>query len=720
MRRPGLLAAALALIVPVSASAGGGRQWKVDTAKELAAGEGVGIRFDAEGGISPGPERVELARVEETLLLSVLVKGPEVYAGTGFSGNVHRLVGGKLTKLETAAGTGVFALASSGGDVYAATTPGGKVWRLGAKPELVGETGLANVWAMATESDGSLLVAGGSPGKLLRLRPKSGGKAAPETLVDSKESDVRSVTVADDGTIWCGTDGHGLVYRLRRGAKPEVMMDAARNEVVALLPGQNGSMLIASTSGETVTNRPLPATATPADKTPSGSVSVTVETSLTSVTASSGGRAGFDLQYLRADGVVESLASREDELAYALAPAENGKALLATGPRGRIYELDDRNLSILREIPEKTAVAIAATGTGAYIVGGAEGGALHRIGPARDPKAVYTSQIHAEDRRSLWGAYSVQASRETKGKLEFRSGNAPTPDETWSEFREAALPEGTVPAPPGRFVQWRISFTGEGFVRSVAVNAVAGNLPPYIESVNVLEPGVLFFRGSFGSGTPVIEAANPEEHGMFTTVGEAKERPELGKRIFRRGYRTITWKATDANDDPLLADVRVRRVDEAGRPLGDWIPTVSDLTEPIWSFDSSALPDGWWQFGVRVSDRKGNAPNDAREHEKVSLPVAIDSAPPEIRSTATKNGAVIEVRATVADALSPLLRAEYAVDGSEWVQLRSVDGVVDQRKEELVFALAKSDGSAPHVVVLRVLDTSYNVATHVVWPEEKR
>ena len=62
----------------------------------------------------------------------------------------------------------------------------------------------------------------------------------------------------------------------------------------------------------------------------------------------------------------------------------------------------------------------------------------------------------------------------------------------------------------------------------------------------------------------------------------------------------------------------------------------------------------------------------------------------------------------VEDSTSPLRSAETSLDGKEWQNILSDDGIVDSRKETFTVRLSKLD-AGEHVVSLRAFDTAGNL-----------
>jgi HAMP domain-containing protein len=155
----------------------------------------------------------------------------------------------------------------------------------------------------------------------------------------------------------------------------------------------------------------------------------------------------------------------------------------------------------------------------------------------------------------------------------------------------------------------------------------------------------------------------------------------------------------DPNGDQLEAELEFRPA--AGE---EWFPMADEIEETHYSFDATALPDGLYRFRLRISDEASNRGGGAQVGERVSEPIIVDHSPPRLLDTRRGNGA-IEV--DVEDAWNPLRRAEMSVDAGEWRALVPADGLLDGRRETLRLELPNDPG----IVLLRVMDASFNAAT---------
>jgi hypothetical protein len=305
---------------------------------------------------------------------------------------------------------------------------------------------------------------------------------------------------------------------------------------------------------------------------------------------------------------------------------------------------------------------------------------------------------------SRFGAYRIEGQSIPPAiTVEWRSGNTATPDDTWSGWSRVHGPTGEIPAPAARYLQLRISVSSpprEMVIEEVASVFVNRNVAPKIESFSVADPAVVFLTGGVPSPPGVVEATNPDQYGIFTSV-DAPSPPDQGKRYFRKGFRTVNWKASDANGDTLVHDLHFRR-----KGSGKWLRLRENLRVEQMNFDTSQLPDGEYELKLTVSDRTDN-PVEPLSTERAGLFFAVDNTSPVIRTRTSGSEIVI----TIEDATSPLGKVEYAVDAEEWKPLIPDDGIIDSRVE--TFRLPRSEVSGRFVVV-RAVDTFFNVATAVI------
>ncbi len=159
------------------------------------------------------------------------------------------------------------------------------------------------------------------------------------------------------------------------------------------------------------------------------------------------------------------------------------------------------------------------------------------------------------------------------------------------------------------------------------------NARPVLENVTVLDPGAVIPRPG-SSGANVLSVTNPDENGIYAGLEPSRE-PAGGepgaRRLYRKGFRTISWRGIDPNGDPLRYDVDARR---EGTDL--WFLIRKEVEEPFCSFDTTALPDGRYRFRVTASDHLANPEPEALTATEETPIVVIDNTPPAMKVESAK------------------------------------------------------------------------------------
>jgi hypothetical protein len=197
----------------------------------------------------------------------------------------------------------------------------------------------------------------------------------------------------------------------------------------------------------------------------------------------------------------------------------------------------------------------------------------------------------------------------------------------------------------------------------------------------------------------IVDVRHPDLSGVFTTLSDdgQEHQDRLGKKYWRVGYQSLSWKAEDANGDPLRFTLAVQR-----RGGDRWWTVREDLETVSLAIDTGALPDGLYRFRLTATDAVAN-PADPESVEMLSGWVAVDNTPPRI--TAVRNGDAWVV--TAEDSGSPLALLEWSRDAAVWTALPPSDGTLDGRTETARIAAA----AGAHVVAVRAIDAHHNRAT---------
>lgn len=687
--------------------------WKTATVEEFLAGELDGMLVTSSGELRPGPAVEKVASVTEPFVLSQASDSQgNRYFGTGNDGKIYRLRGKELKLLYTAPEPEIYALAFSGGSLYAGSSPNGKIYRVdpssGAATEFY-DPKEAYIWAIEPLREGGFAVATGVEGKLHKVTAAGKGSV----LFDAPEYHLRSIATATGGKLLVGGSGEGRIYEIGPGGQGRALYDSGLTEISSIwFDSKTGTSWAAGVGNVLPTAAPAKTTKTETQKTTAAAgdaskqrqegQAATAEVEVSFSFDSGPGAAsmsGSELYRIEPDGFVEIARKFDREAIYALGGDGNGGVYVSTGPNGRVYRYDDDEIALVAAVPEKQVVSFANE-PGAMIVTTTNNGAVYRLGGGAAGKAEYRSSVKDLTRFSRVGEYEIEGNAIDRDAvaISFRSGNSNTPDATWSEWSTVRGGRGAVTAPSARYLQWKLEAFRPVTVRSVGIAYVNRNAAPVIDNVSVLEPGAVIVSNQYPASTQVLEATNPDENGIFASLDAPRDRNDPGKRMFRRGYRTLTWKARDENGDTLRYSLSFRK-----RGSATWLPMRENLDESQFNFDTSRLPDGAYEVRVVASDEHDN-PTGALSDAKSGIEFVVDNSVPRIAFD--RAGGIVTVEVT--DDLSPIAKVEYSVDAEKWHRLLPVDGISDSSDE--TFRLDPGL-SGKQFVVVRAVDAQYNVAT---------
>ena len=712
----------LALVLGVCAVASfavaqGTKLWTVDRYDSMEEGSAENVAIRSDGRLEPGPVTSLVDGDAGNYVWTVAADAAgNSYAGVGGtavgSARVLKIsAGGKTEKIFEGKELGVQALrVGEKGFVFVATSPDGTVYRIApgsATAAVVFDAAATEekpkyLWDIALGRGGEMYVAAGAPAVVYRV-PAGGGKA--ETLFKTTDQHIRCLALGGDGTLWAGSDGSGVVYRISTtepGAKPFAAYAAPHREITSLALDEHGSVFAAAVGGKGPSAlSPLPVT---------GNVGVTVTFAQPGSTAAAGANPvvpeGSEIYRIAADGTPEKLLTLKDEVVYALA-VRNGSLLAATGNRGRVYRVDTQavgRFTAVAHFDAAQATAFAAT-KGGLLVGTSNSGKVFRLGDAVAKTGMYTSEVFDAAGYSQWGHAEV---RGTGGyALSVRTGNVESPLMGWSDW-VAAGKAGEAKIPAGRFAQWRAELQ-VGAVESVALNYLPRNIAPVVDEI-VVQPGarVAPTAQTTVAIVQVLFPAGPGSAPVF--VQDANTAPLAAQKD--KTAITVRWAAHDDNGDEMLFSVWYRGVGEA-----NWRLLKEKLTDRFYSFDSALLPDGGYEMKVSASDAPDHTSTQALVGSKTSEVFVVDTTPPVPGALEAKmEGGQIHAKLTAHDAISPIAHAEYSVDAEKWQYLEPVGKVSDAQTESYDFVAPVppvTEGVTDlheHVLAVRVYDRYDNVA----------
>lgn len=680
----------LALALAVSSAHAGETQWWVtDTPSDYAKSEARGIVVRTDGALELGP-RTESFPVESLgVVWSLVVMKDGSVALGGDRGRIARwTASGGVRPWARVTGGQVLSLAASGDGVVAGTGPDGLIWRVGARGDttLVARTGERYVWGLAPGPGGSWIAATGSRGRLLRVE-----NGRSRVIVDTDESNLPVLLADGRGGVWAGGDSKGRVFHATADGTVRTVFDASEDEVRGLALGPDGALYAAALSASAVVDEDRESEGpTPAKS------------------AVSGGRA--TVYRIVPDSSSTTWWTSPQPFVFALASTREG-VIVATGNRAGLYRIERANgASQWLAPPQGQITALTTAPDGTVWAATSNGASLWRLGPGPAGHGELSSPTLDARRIARFGRVLVHGElRGTRVTVRTRSGNSDPPDTTWSAWQGGAVPESgaRIGSPAARYLQWKIELDGgTPRIGSVEASWREQNQAPRIEEVLVSPQAQGFQAGESQPRvepvTQVLPGGQKVEYSLpaATTPRQLRDLP-----MFARGLRTITWRSSDPNGDPLRYRVEMRREGQE-----EWIKLGADLEASAFTWDTNAIPDGRYRVRVIASDAATNPLGEERSDEAVSAPFGVDNTPPVVESfearPATRSVA-LEGRAR--DGQSTLTRIEASLDDGDWRAITPDGGFADQAALEFHGRLSDVE-PGEHVIAVRAVDAAGNTA----------
>ncbi len=701
---PALLALAAFASAP-NALAVSPKYWIHDTAEEFAKGEAAGVSVLAEGSLRLAPALKTLIEIDEPYAWDVAVdaKSGAAYVGTGDEGRVYRIDGGKATMWFQSAALEVFSVTvDAKGRVFAGAAPEGLVYRIDgeAKGTVLADLEESYPWDLEFGPDGKLYAAVGSPGAVYRIDPES-GKA--EKFFETEDNHVVCLAFDGDGNLVVGTEGRGLVVRIRPDGTARVLYDCPQGEVSAVLTGENGEVWAAAAVPSDVREPTAPQSN--ADGT---GLSMPFEITATTTDEAI-------LYVIDSSGNTRRAWESGQGAIYDLAWSDDGRVLATTGEKAGVHLVEgDGRATLLFSAEEEQVVGVVRAPRGGHFFATANPARVIHTEKSLRHEGTFTSEPLDARYLARWGRIEWEGdSGGGSVKLEVRGGNTDTPDRTWTDWMQGA---GTGRASLAslertRFLQWRATLEGGSSstptVRRVRVSSLEANLAPRITKVQVVPSGNRFYEDVPELRPRSLYQQLPggvKVQYQFEGGGEDEFPPEA-RAPWTQGMRQIRWEAADPNEDFLLFDLEYRAEDETR-----WKKFAEDLEGKNFGFDSRDVPDVSYSIRVTASDRRFN-PGDARTHARESEPFVVDNTPPRFEDLShRRDGKDVVVTGRLEDSASDVVRIEHSIDGGDWLDAPPADGVFDSKSEEFSVRVEAEPGDE-HAIVFRGTDLPGNLGS---------
>jgi WD40 repeat protein len=729
--------------------AGHTRRWRQSAYEEFLKGTSKGVAVRSDGHLELAPKFTLLADADASYLWS-LRSGPNsvLYAAGGSPAKVFRFEGGAKPKTvfestDLLAQTIAF---DTKGNLYVGTSPDGKVYRVSSSGEktVFFDPKTKYIWDLAFAPDGTLYVATGDKGQIFAVA----ADGSSQLFYASDEAHIKILGFDAHGNLLAGTEPNGRVLRVTRSsgksakkalltdplAEGFVLYETAKREVTSLTVSPQGTIYVAAIGEKQRTGNSAPNIVI------SNSQGMSTLNSVASVSPQ--GNAPFiafppaltsSIYRIAPDGAPEEIWSSREDVVYTLGLNSDGRLLAGTGNNGSLLVIDGRGIyAQLAKSGTAQITGITRDSAGKVFLCTANPGKVFSLGPEYEPEGTFQSQSFDAKLFSQWGridwwsppaigaaANKIKNSKEPRLEFFVRSGNTEDPGKEWSPWFGPYSTPTSVEAPPARFLQWKAVIhdgrPGDG-IDWVSVAYLPKNVAPVIDGIALQDPGVrvqsqTIITGQAATVTLKQPTTPSPIAGMIISNATTPKFEQAPQGTQQKDYASVLWAAHDDNDDELRYAVYFR-----GENEHDWKLLKDNLEQKFYSWDTTAMPDGAYYLKIVASDSTSNPPATALKTERESERFEIDNTPPSIEklngsangmNADRSHGVSYDFSFVAKDPSSSIEKAQYSLDGGDWILLAPVNGISDSREEQYNFTVQHL-GPGEHTISVRAFDRFEN------------
>ncbi|MFQ5864681.1 MAG: hypothetical protein ACE5IW_05565 [bacterium] len=668
--------------------------------KEFEKGKPKGVSINSYGEISLAPRIDELFKSETPFLWSWAIDSQgNIFVGGGNNGQVLKIdSNGKATVFFESEELQVYALVvDKQNNLYVGTSPQGKVYKIPVNGNSTAENALffdpeeIYIWSLAVDKQNNLYVATGEKGKIYKVDQKGHGTV----FYESEDSHIRKMVFDKNGNLIIGTSSRGLVVRIDSHGKAFVLYDSPMAEITGLAVDREGNIYAAAVAEARIPSaprrRPVPQPPTAredVDKEPEEENVIELPVQNISAGGPPGvGRANSALYRIEVDGTVKNLWNTQTERLYSILLDNNENVVIGTGGRGRLYSMNaagERTLST--ELDEIQITALGKDSKQRIYLCTSNSGKVYRLAAEFSSKGEYISEVIDASVTSRWGSISWEADLYGHSELVFytRSGNTEEPDKSWSPWSKAYTNSVGQPitSPPARFIQFKaLLSTKDGkespLLKKVSLAYLQKNVAPQILEITVHSPGDYF-----------PESTNHVDFSSRLGEGDASNQNQVqnqypGRKTFRKGFRSVSWKTQDDNGDQLSFSIFYK-----GEDQNSWKSLVENFKGFVYSWDSELLPDGRYLIKIVAKDDLSNPPAMTLATEKISQPFEVDNTGPEVTDfKVDAHGDETTISFLVVDEMRIVKSVEYGLNAEDWKLVYPIDGICDSKEERFELKL---------------------------------
>jgi len=724
------------LLVPFMVQASSPQIQSYNTFNQFEKGTSNGVSISSEGELLLAPQIDKIHESEQSFIWDIISdQNGTIFFSAGNEGEIYKIATSgdvnlfcKLDEIQ------IHALAiDNENNLYAGSSPKGKIYKIdsGGNSEIVATFSETYIWDLIFDESNNMYVATGDSGAIYKITAT--GKSS--LFYQSSEPHIRAMNWDQSGNLIAGSMGNGYVYKISSDGKPFILYDSELKEIHQIEVSKNG-IIYAAGLGKTRPLDPIrPASKDDKDeektKNNDGNdeikgVFVLDEIKIEAPAGPKALRTSSESSIFKIEpsGLIQNIWNGQKEPVQSIALKSNGILIVGTGKNGKLYAIAQNNEKTMLTGFEHAQISSLHINklNQSVLIATANLGSVYTMNDKLRRNGTYISEVLDTYSVSKWGSLSWEYDCPKGCDIKFytRGGNTEDANKTWSEWKGGySDSEGSpIESLKFRFLQWKVEIKSNGKIspriKKVNVSYAQENLSPIIYDITIHPQGEYYqnpeqnFEYDGPSyGQEMLDAKNGNSNSNHSNN-------YMGRKLFRKGYRTVSWQVIDDNNDDLIYDLYYRLSDNK-----NWKVLVRNWLPSFISWDTHRFPDGVYFLKLVASDSLSNSKNQFIRTEKRSDSFEIDNSGPKIENVKIKiNNDQLIATFKVTDRFNPVKEVNYSIDGKKWERVYPEDSIFDTKTEYFTINdKFKKDGSK-HSLIIKAIDLVYNLGFGQAYFEE--
>ncbi|TFE67712.1 ligand-binding sensor domain-containing protein [Methylacidiphilum caldifontis] len=679
----------------------------LDSYNDFAQGTSESVEIKAEGFLTPSPFIEKICSLPAEQAWSILAESYDsCLIGTSPEGKLFRVKkDGSYQLIAKFPEGNVSALTKNKkGEIFVGTSPDGKIYKIEPNGhfKVFFDPKEKYIWSMICDDKSNLYVGTGTAGRIYRLTEEAKG----EIYATVSETHVRCLLLhPTKETLLAATANRGAVYEIFPGGKAILLVDPEKDEINQLVVGDNHCVYF-STVGKKkfgrLPNQPQPDSSS---LLPEGWIEVSGEQDENKEYPSSKTQPLVNIKPTIPPRLSEIWKIETSGLSYPIWSSKDfvfaiqwfkNRLFIGSDSGGYIYAVDTNGkMDRVLKTDSSQLNAFALSGNQLFI---SSSNPIHiyLTGESmREREAIYRSWPIDAGSIAKWG--SIRLEKEGNVEVLTRTGNTHRAEAGWYGWQP--LVDNHCTSPSGRYLQFELRLGKNAKVSRVEIACLPNNIPPKIELLKILPPGISYSSLMMPPPPPPTKTIEQLlSHDEKSTDFESQSMPPRFQVKESRGLRTVVWKAIDPDGDNLKYSIFFKPYPSSAI----WTLLAKELDESLFSWDTTGWPDGFYVLKIEATDEKDNPLGMGLSASLESRPFLVDNTPPKILIQNKDNAISI----TVTDEGSGIKTVEISEDGKTFTPLYPKEGMLDFRKQEFVIGLTPEK----KIRFIRAEDESGNIS----------